>query len=327
METLLPLSILMAGARSGLADLFFATLADWESLLSAGGVLSLAFALGTVTYANIPDKVLANIRRWHGSIDEQFDNIDSLVNTLQANQTKWSFPQTLLQQLIDSRDQLAALIPKCRSNYGSSADRTLRNSLLKTTVGLCLTQVKSWTYAQYYAGVLTIDDVHLLGFFLPGETGGRHGRTEPTDVLAEVKVTVINTDFIRVVIDQATGENAARVAHGWPPGVRHAVIVILATDGVTEVLRQLTSRLYNDIQMPDGSHGKQFIIKAAFLKHVDDMPRFGPEPTFSMPLTTEDLAAALDRQHHENFEAQLREIEHHRREVEQLQAEKSQEAK
>jgi hypothetical protein len=41
--------------------------------------------------------------------------------------------------------------------------------------------------------------------------------------------------------------------------------------------------------MPSGSRGKLFIIRAAFLRHVDDKPRFGPEPTFFMPLTTEDL--------------------------------------
>ena len=45
-----------------------------------------------------------------------------------------------------------------------------------------------------------------------------------------------------------------------------------------------------------------------FLRHVNDEPRFGNEPTFSMPLATEDLAA-LDRQRHEDFEVQAREVE------------------
>jgi hypothetical protein len=31
-----------------------------------------------------------------------------------------------------------------------------------------------------------------------------------------------------------------------------------------------------------------------FLRRVNDEPRFGNEPTFSMPLAIEDLAAALD---------------------------------
>jgi hypothetical protein len=47
--------------------------------------------------------------------------------------------------------------------------------------------------------------------------------------------------------------------------------------------------------MPEGSRGKLFIIKAAFLRHIDDSPRFGPEPTFFMPLTTEDLAATITK--------------------------------
>jgi hypothetical protein len=55
--------------------------------------------------------------------------------------------------------------------------------------------------------------------------------------------------------------------------------------------RGYTTRLHNDIDMPAGSRGKQFIIKAAFLRHISDKPRFGSEPTFSMPLTTEDLVA------------------------------------
>jgi hypothetical protein len=213
------------------------------------------------------------------------------------------------------------LINKCRTNLASAADRELRNTLLKSTVGLCLVQVKIWAYGEFSAGIMTADDVHLLGFLLPGETGGHHSRTEATDVVAEVKVKVVNEDFIRVVVDQSGGENAAQVVHGWPDGTKNALIVITSADGKTEVYRQVTSRLHNDIRMPDGSHGKQFIIKAAFLKHVDDDPRFGNEPTFSMPLTTEDLAAALDRQHHENFEAQLREVERQRQEIERLHAE------
>jgi hypothetical protein len=54
---------------------------------------------------------------------------------------------------------------------------------------------------------------------------------------------------------------------------------------------------------------------------VNDKPRFGNEPTFSMPLTTEDLAATLDRQHHDDFEERLRSVEQHRHEIERLEAE------
>jgi hypothetical protein len=318
MENLVQFLTVSADALSGHVSVLFTSVTDWNMLLSIGGVLTLALALGVATYSDIPAEVLANIRRWHGSIDEQFDNIGNLVNVLDANAVPWSVPSDLLFSLKENRATLAVLIPRCRSNYGSPADRTTRNVLLKSTVGLCLTQAKAWAYTQYYAGVLTIENVHLLGFLLPGEAGGRRDRTIPVDVLAEVKVSIINADFIRVVIDQASDDNAALVVHGWPQGVRQALIVILAADGVTEVVRQMTTHLHNRIQMPEGSHGKQFIIKAAFLRHIDDTPVFGPEPTFSMPLNTEDLAATLDRQHHEEFEAQMREVEHHRQEIERL---------
>jgi hypothetical protein len=275
-------------------------------------------ACAGVVLAEIPDSVLSRIKGWHGSIDDQYYNIVNLVRTISDNQQKWKFPAEALNDLVLRREQLRELIALCRSNDGSANDRMQRNSLLKATVGLCLTYVKSWAYSQYYGGVLTVDDVHTLGFFLPGERSGFHKKKEATDALAEVKVTVLNMNFIRVVIDQASSENAALVVHGWPEGVRQAIIKILTADGKTEIYSQMTTRLHNDIEMPKDSKGKLFIIKAAFLRHIDDVPKFGPEPTFSMPYTTEDLASLVDKQHHEEYEAQLREIERHRQEVERL---------
>ena len=309
--------ISLADVISGHVHVFLTSAAGWENLPWAGGTVALAFAAGAITLSDIPAETLAAVRRWHGSIDDQFDNIDNLVVTVQAHATSWT-PPPVFTEIVDSHARLAALIPKCRSTLGTTVDRGERNILLKTAVGQSLTQMKLWAYAQYSDGTMTLNELHALGFLLPGEAGGRRERAEATDAVAEVKVTVVSADIIRVVIDQAAGDNAALVKHGWPQGVRQALIVITAADGVTEVLRRSTTHLYNDIRMPEGSHGKQFIIKASFLRHVDDEPRFGPQPTFSMPLTTEDLAAALDRQHHEEFEAHLREVERLRQEIEQL---------
>ncbi|MDR1403676.1 MAG: hypothetical protein LBJ60_08265, partial [Tannerellaceae bacterium] len=130
-------------------------------------------------------------------------------------------------------------------------------------------------------------------------------------------VRVISEDAIRVVIDQSSAENAALVAHGWPPGVRQALIVITGAADGKEVYRQMTTRLHNDVFLP-GFHGKQFIIKAAFMKHIDDEPIFGNQPTFSLPLTTEDLVAALEKQHETDTAAHALEVERHRLEMEEL---------
>jgi hypothetical protein len=279
-----------------------------------------AFALGVTAFGSLPASVRTGFRRWHGSIDDQFDAIDNVV-TLATSHPLWGMPSALLEELTAYRDRLRELISRCRSTSGSPADRVTRNALLKTTVGLCLLQVKVWAHAQFIAGVLTSDDVHLLGFLLPGENGGSHLRAEATDVTAEVKTRVINEDFVRVVIDQSGGENAALVVHGWPHGVRNALIVITAADGHTEVVRKMTNHLHTDIRMPEGSRGQSFLIKAAFLRHVTDEPRFGNEPSFTMPRSTADLLAILDRQHHEDFEEQVREVERHRQEIERLHAE------
>jgi hypothetical protein len=310
--------IIVAGVLFGLSILFSVGIIDWETFYVIGGSLSLAMAMGVVTYNDIPAEVIAHIRYWHGNMTQQFGNVNNLVNTLVNKETAWSVPQAMLKTLTDERDQLATLIALCSSVNGSSASRASRNSMLKNAVGLCLTEVKTWAHTQFYYNVLTADDVHLLGFFVPGETGGHHDRKDPTNALAEVKVRVVNTEFINVVIDQASNENSALVVSGWPKGVHQALIVILDADGKNEVYRKETTRLHNEIKMPEGSKGKMFIIKAAFLRHIDDEPKFGAEPTFFMPLTTEDLAAEIDRQHHEDFEARLSAIEQHRLEVEQV---------
>lgn len=315
MKVFLEILIQWAGIVSGFANMIFAFFTDSGIFTADSGVFAPAFTAGTLAYASIPGEVLTRIRQWHGKISERFANIYNLVDRIRRHQTQWNFPPTLLEQLSNNCNELETLIAKCRSNRGSTADRILRDSLFRTTVELCLTQVKAWAFMEYYAGVLTAVDVHLLGFFLPGETGGRRKRHKPTGVLAEVKISTVNADFIRVVINRAADENTARVVRGWPPGVRYALIVIVASDGRTEVYRRPTTRLYNNIRMPDDSHGKQFIIKASFLKHVDDTPVFGTEQTFSIPLTTEDLVT-----HSHEIEWYRMELEKLRLEIENLRA-------
>ena len=320
MTTLFLFLALSADLFFGPVNVFFALAGGEISLAAIGcmiiGIIAFAFAVATA-YSDISSETLAAARRWHGSIDEQFGNIDNLVVTLQAH-ASWGTPTAVFQQIVNNRAQLTTLIPKCRSTKGTAEDRNLRNQLLNATVGMCVIQVKTWAYGLYYNNTITLTDLYSMGFLLPGASGGKHEHAEATDILAEAKVRVVSADIIRVVIDQSADENAALVVHGWPPGVRMALIVITAADGVTEVLRLHTTHLHNDIEMPAGSHGKQFTIMASFLRHVDDKPRFGPQPTFTMPFTTNDLAAALDRQHYEDFQAAQREIERHRQELEQI---------
>jgi hypothetical protein len=289
-----------------------------ENLVVTSALVATA-VVGATLLTGLSDELLAGARRWHGSIDDQYANIENLITTILAHQTAWGNPPQF-DQLTDCHTQLTTLIPKCRTAAASSLDRNHRNILLKTAVGLCLTQVKLWAYGLYNENpqAFTLEDLHALGFLLPGETSGHRSRTEATDSLAEVKVTILSADMIRIVSDQAASEQAALTAHGWPKGVRLALIVIMDTVTGSEVYRQPVGRLHSEIQMPEGSHGRQFVIKAAFLKHPDDTPKFGPQPTFTMPYSTEDLIRTLDRQHHEEYEAHIREAERHRLELENL---------
>ncbi|MDR1338799.1 MAG: hypothetical protein LBK58_01910 [Prevotellaceae bacterium] len=319
MENLVEIFVNLVNIVLNHADMFLSSLSGEGIFGITGGGITLAFALGTATQSSLTEAVLLGIRKWHGSIDDKFSNVKNVVDLIQTNQ--WPLPADLLKELTGYCSVLQDLIIKCRTTDASSRDRSHRNMLLQSAVGLCLLQVKTWAYGQYSAGTLTAEDIHNLGFFLPGEVGGHRSRKDPTVVMAEVKVRVISSDLVHVVVDQSAGENAAMVEHGWPTGVKNALIVITSVDTKTEVIRQMTTRLHNNIQMPEGSQGKQFVIKAAFLQHTGDTPHFGSEPTFTLPLTTEDLIHTTDRQHHEDFEAQLQEVERHRREIERIEAE------
>jgi hypothetical protein len=299
----------------------FMEILNWLANMVFGHAdVTIAFAVGVATFGTVSEGVLANTQRWHGSIDDKMNSINNLVDVFNKH-PNWM--PSMLQDLLNGQYELQVLVAKCRTNSATTTDRMNRDVLSKDVVDLCLSKIRMWAYGQFADGKVTAADIHDMGFLVPGEAAGHHDRAEATDVTAQVKVRVINEDIIRVVIDQSAGENAAEVVHGWPNGVRNALIVITAADGITEVFRLFTTRLHNDIQMPEGSRGKQFMIKASFLVHVNDIPRFGAQPTFSMPLTTEDLAAALERQHKEDIEAHLQEEARLRHEIEQLQNSKA----
>jgi hypothetical protein len=283
----------------------------------------LAFAIVSLTgYGNLTDALLARARMWHGSVADRFSNINTLVDTLRDRQEVWKMPEAQLTDLINSRNQLDVLIKLCAGSAGSQNSRMERNTLLDVAVWKCVREVKPWAIGLYGKGTMAADDFHELGFLIPGETSGHHSRSEPTKALAEVKVRVVNGDIIDVVVDQSANKDAGPVRHGWPRGVHSVLIVVTEAGGEKkEALRHPSTKLHNRIEMPAGSRGKQFVIKAAFLKHPDDIPVFGNEPTFSMPLTTEDLTTLEDQQHYEDYELMKRDLEQRRQEIELLQAE------
>jgi hypothetical protein len=289
------------------------------ALLSNGGaVLSLASAL-VMEYGKIQESYLSNARRWHGRISEKFVNVDHLVRRVEEHQKEWQMPADLFDTLVNHRDRLLVLVPHCQGSDGGPKDRAERDTLLRTSVFLCRNQVKEWAYGKLADGTMTVDDIHSLFLLAPGDIGGRRKRAQPTDEQAKIGVQVIGPDFIRVGLTHAAGKNAAGVTHGWPTGVRHALIVIRSVVENVEVIRRITTRLRTTIKMPEGSHGKQFFVEAAFLKHVDDFPRFGAQHTFTLPFMTEDVVDTINRKQVENQVSN--EMEEMRRKIERLTAE------
>jgi hypothetical protein len=285
---------------------------------AAGVGFSIAFAIPIVPGStdDISPELLANMKRWHGGITDRYENVSNVADTLKIHGDDWDVPTAMNTGMNSNKNQIQSLIDLSDSGRGSAVDRTARNALLRSTVHYCLHDVKTWAWEQYRLGVLTATDVHSLAFLLPGEIGGTHVKGVATNVLPSVKVRVINASRVRVVIDQAVDENAAQVAHGWPEGVRFALISMTSVETGEEIFHQLTTRLHNNIEMPQDSHGKQFAVQAAFLAHVNDTPAFNDGATFSMPVTTRDLIDSIHAQHEEDVEAHRRENEANRSEIE-----------
>jgi hypothetical protein len=272
-------------------------------------------------YGNITPALLSQVAGWHGTIIAQMGCIRTLLDGLVERQSTLSVPNDYITLLTTNLAKLDKLSAKRAKGEITAKELRSRNTTLKLTVAYSLHTIRIWVFGQHADGTLSTDDVHDLGFLLPGEMAGYRGKSDPTDAVAEAKPLIITANMMRVIIDQATVKNAGPVMHGWPHGIRMAILLILADDGETEILRLMTTRLHTDIEMPADCHGKQYIVKAAFLKHVNDTPRWSAGAQFSMPKDTTDLAHALDQQHYEEYEASLRTVEQHHQEIKRLHAE------
>jgi hypothetical protein len=258
--------------------------------------------------------IMSDTKRWHGPIDDRAAAIYQMVGVLNANVTRWMQPGDLRTFCTTFPAKLEAVLKVCSSRESSRASRADRDELLNQAVAYSLGFVRMWAYGEFAAGSMTSKDLHALGFLVPGETSKHRARAEVNDVRPETKIRIYSEGKIMVVIDQAIDKNAAEVHHGWPTGVHMALISIFEQDGKTEVYHKMTTHLHTRIEMPEDSHGKIFLAKAAFLKHVDDTPDFGTQITFEMPRTTQDLLIALDNQHQED-------VEQHRKDVEAMEKE------
>jgi hypothetical protein len=278
-------------------------------------------SLMAMGYAGVSAETATHVRGWHISITTQTANIQTLYDGLIARESTVPTPLAYKERLAKACAKLSEDAAKSAAGNLTPNERHERNALLKATVAFCLHVVRPWVYGEYSQERLTAEEVHELGFLLPGETGGNHGLSEATDVMIEVKTVIVSGNIVRVIFDQASTKNAGPVLRGWAPGTRMARLVIYAVDGHTEVVNMMTTHLHNDIVLPEDCHGKQFLVRATFLKHVNDEPRWSNEVTFSMPKTTGDLARVIDQQHYEEYEESLREVERHRQEIEKLHAE------
>jgi hypothetical protein len=227
----------------------------------------------------------------------------------------------MMSFLNNNRNQLQTLIAFCRTKASSTNDRIDRDSLFKSTIEYCLHDVKFWAFGLLHAGTITLDDFHKMGFLIPGETSGNHERKGATKAKAEVKVRILGPDQIEVVVDQAAENNAAKVKHGKPHGVKYVEVTLYATDTGEEIYNEKSTQLRRKIDIPSQYHGKQLGIKAAFLVHVEDKPNFGDGALFSMPLTTQDLIEAFEHQHQIDMEARAQALEIHKQEIAQVEEE------
>jgi hypothetical protein len=272
---------------------WFTLLSGWWEVIGGGGAACLAagdFTLNMDPGDKPTEGTLATARQWHGTYSQKQANLDNLLATIAAHKS-WAYPATMVTFLTTAQERVRVLMNKRAANQASGTDREELKQLFKQVIEICTRQMKFWALGLYATREMTLQELHSLGYLLPGERGGSRKRAKESLALGVPRPLVIDADHVRVTVDHAFGENAGQVASGWPPDAKYVLIVIRAADGKTEVFRTISSLLHNNILMPGGSHGKIFLVRAAFLRHPDDEPHFGIEPTFSMPWTTGDLAA------------------------------------
>jgi hypothetical protein len=283
---------------------FFSDSPEW------GGLVTFAILSPVVPVGHdVPEGLLSIVRRWHGGKGDKVANVNQMAGVLDEYSAKWGIPGDMRTFILVDVVELNRVFTLCKGENSSLKLRKERDRLITHCVNYSLGYIRFWAIGQYADGFITVENIHSLCFLLPGETAGGRKLAPPTDAMPETKIRVFNEDGIMFIIDQAKDKNAGEVHHGWPPGVRHALILIYEEDGVTEVYREITTHLHNRIEMPAGSHGKVFLAKAAFLKHMNDAPHFGTEVTFAMPTTTQDLLEILHNQHQEDAEQHRKDVE------------------
>jgi hypothetical protein len=165
--------IQMVGLFFDQVSTFLSSLSDMGIFMFVGcGGAIIAFAVA-LSHGDIQEGVLADVKKWHGKIAEQFENINNAYEVLSTHaKTAWAVPPDMISALSDYVSQLQRLIKKCSDDYGSKSDRLQRDALLKEAVSYCLVQVRLWVYGVYGQGHMAVEDVHTLRFLLPGEMSG-----------------------------------------------------------------------------------------------------------------------------------------------------------
>jgi hypothetical protein len=294
----------MAGTSFDQVNTFLSAYPGHVFFSAAAGIIPVVAKVNR----DVSPGTLAIARKWHGSQSDKVSNINLLGNTINKNAAKWGVPGDITTFTLHAIEPLNALVELCKGNESSLLKREERDAMIRDAVAFCIGYVKMWMYGEYAFGLRSAEDIHSIGFLLPGETAKSHKLSPATDVVAAVSTRVVSADVVRVIVGQSDAKEVSKVVHSWPTGVRHALIVISDKEK-KEVFRTIVSRLHTDVTMPEGSHGQVFYVNASFLKHTDDEPRFGPQPSFTMPYKTEDIPTLINAQREADVEEHRKDVE------------------
>ena len=89
------------------SSMFLSFFSDGGLFWTVGSGLTVAVMFGMAAASGITDGVLAAVRRWHGSIDDQLSNINNLVTALDRQHHE-DF-ETQLQEIERQRQEIERL--------------------------------------------------------------------------------------------------------------------------------------------------------------------------------------------------------------------------
>jgi hypothetical protein len=244
------------------------------------------------TYVPTGEQVRLN-KGWHKSITEKMHCLTNLDNKLTLDGEYWGMDPAVLTQNHALYVQIEPYYTLYLSGDARNSELVIFRRLLGEDVEYALDVVKPDAIGRCGVGAMDISDLNSLGFLMPNQGKGRHERSGENEIVPETNAKVTAIDTVMVTVDNALDKHGNRTKGSKPKGVKQILIVLQDEKGV-EIFNKMFTKTQVYIDIDQKYRGEIILVRAAFLKHVDDTPHFGEPVAVSMPKDIADILQAQE---------------------------------